>query len=203
MDPTTIPAVFRLCFDEDYPVPERDPHERRPSAERSRAAARHFPPHRCRRCGLGHPAVLFAGAAPALAASPVIIGGLGRFCKYPGNSVADCPKNYRAETTWTSTAPVDVTVSFSFAASWDSGASLIRVIVDGTPLADGVTDVTIPAGATVAIVLIASSNNSANTGGTLNITGSYTYNGNAYTHTITETFASTPPCTADDPDCYN
>ncbi|NLT25725.1 MAG: hypothetical protein GXX90_03555 [Microbacteriaceae bacterium] len=146
------------------------------------------------------PAVLFAGAAPAFAVSPVISGTYESTCKYPGNSIQGCKFGYRTVTTWTSTAPVDVDVAFTFSATWDSGASLVRVFVDGVEQTG--TTATIPAGSTVNIVLIASSSNSANSSGTLTITGTYTYNDNSITETIQEYFSSSNPCSDETPDCY-
>lgn len=145
------------------------------------------------------PAVLFAGAAPAFAVSPVISGTYESTCKYPGNSTEGCKFGYRTVTTWTSTAPVDVDVAFTFSATWDSGAALVRIFVDGVLQQGAIA--TIPAGSEVKVVLIASGSNSANSSGTVTITGTYTYNGNTITETVEGSFSSSNPCSDTTPDC--
>ena len=43
------------------------------------------------------------------------------------------------------------------------------------------------------IIIVASEGSSANSAGTVEVTASYTYNGNDYAQKITKTFTTTPP----------
>ena len=136
------------------------------------------------------PAVLFAGAAPAFATSPVLDGEIKTQCKYPGNSHGgNCKQSYLFSTTWTNHSSQNLQVSFT-ATIQSAGLTVGSMLVDGVPYPGGTVTLS-PGKHTIEIV--AGNNSSPNLSGLVSVTGTYVYNGNTYHERAEKYFDTTPP----------